>query len=137
MNNYTTEISSLVSALKNKDREIQEIQENMSGWKKETLSKLAEKFEVELNKEVDRRMQEYKLDSASTQIQLDKIRKEMELLTKDYRQTTVSLKRSVIVVGLAAAKCTVTNIAMSVAVPWHLSTLILLQPIFFRFSKAK
>jgi hypothetical protein len=54
MNNYTNEVSSLVQALKNKDREIQEIQENMAGWKKDTLAKLAEKFEVELNKELDK-----------------------------------------------------------------------------------
>jgi hypothetical protein len=47
-------VSSLVAALKNKDREIQDIQENMVGWKKETLTKLAEKFEVELNKELDK-----------------------------------------------------------------------------------
>jgi hypothetical protein len=54
LNNYTNEVSSLVAALKNKDREIQDIQENMVGWKKETLTKLAEKFEVELNKELDK-----------------------------------------------------------------------------------
>ena len=54
LNSYTNEVSSLVVALKNKDREIQEIQENMAGWKKDTLSKLAEKFEVELNKEMDK-----------------------------------------------------------------------------------
>lgn len=89
LNNYTNEISSLVAALKNKDREIQEIQENMANWKKETLAKLAEKFENELNRELDRRMQEYKLDSTSTQMQLEKIRKEMEALTKDYRQSNV------------------------------------------------
>ncbi len=54
INNYTNEIANLVTALRNKDREIQEIQENMSCWKKDTLNKLAEKFEVELNKELDR-----------------------------------------------------------------------------------
>jgi len=54
LNNYTNEVSSLVAALKNKDREIQDIQENMVGWKKDTLTKLAEKFEVELNKELDK-----------------------------------------------------------------------------------
>ena len=54
LNSYTNEISSLVSALKNKDKEILEIQENMNLWKKETLTKLAEKFELELNKELDR-----------------------------------------------------------------------------------
>ena len=43
-----------MAALKNKDREIQDIQENMVGWKKDTLTKLAEKFEVELNKELDK-----------------------------------------------------------------------------------
>ena len=54
MNSYSCEVNGLVSALKNKDREILEIQENMSEWKKDTLSKLAEKFEVELNKELDK-----------------------------------------------------------------------------------
>jgi hypothetical protein len=54
MNNYTNEVSSLVVALKNKDQEIQEIQLNMAEWKKETLTKLAQKFEVELNKELDK-----------------------------------------------------------------------------------
>lgn len=88
MNNYTNEVSSLVAALKNKDREIQEIQENMSGWKKDTLAKLAEKFEVELNKELDRRMQEQKTETSNQQIQLDKIRKEMDTLVKEYRQTS-------------------------------------------------
>ena len=56
LNGYTTEVGSLVSALKNKDKEIQEIQENMAQWKQETLGKLAEKFEIELNKELDRQM---------------------------------------------------------------------------------
>ena len=91
MNNYTNEISSLVSALKNKDREIQEIQENMVGWKKETLTKLADKFEVELNKELDRRMHEYKIESNNQQMQLDKIRKEMDNLLKEYRNSSVDL----------------------------------------------
>lgn len=91
MNNYTNEISSLVSALKNKDREIQEIQENMVGWKKETLTKLADKFEVELNKELDRRMHEYKIESNNQQMQLDKIRKEMDNLLKEYRNSSVNL----------------------------------------------
>ena len=54
MNNYTNEVSSLVVALKNKDKEIQEIQLNMAEWKKETLTKLAQKFEIELNKELDK-----------------------------------------------------------------------------------
>jgi hypothetical protein len=54
MNNYTNEVSSLVVALKNKDKEIQEIQLNMTEWKKETLTKLAQKFEIELNKELDK-----------------------------------------------------------------------------------
>ena len=90
MNNYTNEISSLVSALKNKDREIQEIQENMVGWKKETLTKLADKFEVELNKELDRRMHEYKIESNNQQMQLDKIRKEMDNLLKEYRNSSVN-----------------------------------------------
>jgi hypothetical protein len=54
LNSYTTEVGSLISALKNKDKEIQEIQENMTQWKQETLGKLAEKFEIELNKELDR-----------------------------------------------------------------------------------
>ena len=54
MNNYTNEVSSLVSALKNKDREIQEIQENMSGWKKDTLAKLAEKFEYVLLRTINK-----------------------------------------------------------------------------------
>jgi hypothetical protein len=90
MNNYTNEVSSLVSALKNKDREIQEIQENMSGWKKDTLAKLAEKFEVELNKELDRRMQEHKVETNNQQMQLDKIRKEMDSLIKEYRHSNVN-----------------------------------------------
>jgi hypothetical protein len=90
LNNYTNEISSLVSALKNKDREIQEIQENMVGWKKETLTKLADKFEVELNKELDRRMHEYKIESNNQQMQLDKIRKEMDNLLKEYRNSSVN-----------------------------------------------
>lgn len=51
---YTNEISSLVNALKNKDKEIKEIQDNMSEWKKDTLSKLADKFEVELSRELDK-----------------------------------------------------------------------------------
>lgn len=54
LNSYTNEISSLVKALKSKDNEIRSIQENMNEWKKDTLNKLAEKFEVELNKELDR-----------------------------------------------------------------------------------
>ncbi len=91
MNNYTNEVSSLVAALKNKDREIQDIQENMSGWKKDTLAKLAEKFEVELNKELDRRMQEHKTETTNQQTQLDKIRKEMDSLIKEYRHTNVVL----------------------------------------------
>ena len=47
-------MSNLAKALKNKDCEIRSIQENMLEWKKETLNKLAEKFEVELNKELDK-----------------------------------------------------------------------------------
>lgn len=43
-----------MKALKNKDNEIKGIQENMSEWKKDTLNKLAEKFEIELNKELDK-----------------------------------------------------------------------------------
>lgn len=54
MSNYTNEINNLVRALKSKDNEIRGIQENMSEWKKETLNKLAEKFELELNRELDR-----------------------------------------------------------------------------------
>lgn len=88
LNNYTNEVSSLVAALKNKDREIQDIQENMVGWKKETLTKLAEKFEIELNKELDKRMSNYKIESSNLQAQLDKIRKEMDCLVKEYRQSS-------------------------------------------------
>ena len=77
------------NSLKNKDREIQDIQENMSGWKKDTLAKLAEKFEVELNKELDRRMTEHKTETTNQQLQLDKIRKEMDNLVKEYRQSNV------------------------------------------------
>jgi len=40
-----------------------EIQENMNLWKKETLTKLAEKFELELNKELDRFFYDSKIDS--------------------------------------------------------------------------
>ncbi len=54
LNNYTNEVNNLVGALKSKDKEIQEIQENMLQWKQDTLQKLAEKFEVELTKELDR-----------------------------------------------------------------------------------
>ncbi len=43
-----------MDVLKRKDQEIQEIQVNMASWKKDTLSKLAQKFEVELNKELDK-----------------------------------------------------------------------------------
>lgn len=89
INNYTNEIANLVNALRNKDREIQEIQENMSCWKKETLNKLAEKFEVELNKELDRRMQDYKMETSNQQIQLDKLRKEMDCLVKEYKHSNV------------------------------------------------
>ncbi|CAF0735884.1 unnamed protein product [Brachionus calyciflorus] len=89
-NSYTTEINNLVNALKNKDKEIKEIQENMSGWKKETLSKLAEKFEVELNRELDKRMKEYKEESANQQNQLDKLRKEIDCLIKECRQTSAN-----------------------------------------------
>ena len=77
--------------MKNKDREIQDIQENMSCWKKDTLAKLAEKFEVELNKELDRRMQDYRVESSNQQIQLDKLRKEMDSLVKEYRHTNVMI----------------------------------------------
>lgn len=51
---YNTEINNLVNALKNKDKEIKEIQDNMDEWKKETLNKLANKFEDELNRELDK-----------------------------------------------------------------------------------
>ena len=54
MNNYTNEVNNLVAALKNKDKEIHEVQENMIQWKQDTLQKLADKFEVELSKELDR-----------------------------------------------------------------------------------
>jgi len=54
MSSYTQEVAELIAALKGKDKEIQEIQENMAGWKKDTLAKLADKFEVELHKELDK-----------------------------------------------------------------------------------
>lgn len=54
MSTYSNEVGDLINALKNKDKEIMDIQENMSGWKKDTLAKLADKFEIELNKELDK-----------------------------------------------------------------------------------
>jgi MoaA/NifB/PqqE/SkfB family radical SAM enzyme len=86
----TNEINSLVQTLKNKDREIHDIQTNMNQWKQETLEKLAEKFESELNKELDRRMSNCKNESNDQQLQLDKIRKEMDSLVKEYREASVS-----------------------------------------------
>lgn len=92
----TNEINSLVQALKNKDREIHDIQTNMNQWKQETLEKLAEKFESELNKELDRRMSNYKNESNDQQFQLDKIRKEMDCLVKEYKEASVSLKKDLL-----------------------------------------
>jgi len=91
VSNCTNEVSSLVIALKNKDKEIHEIQDNMTRWKQDTLEKLAEKFESELTKELDRRMHEYKIDSSNQQMQLDKIRKEMDSLIKEYRDAAHNL----------------------------------------------
>jgi len=41
-------------ALREKDRELQEIQRNMKVWKEQTLAKLAKKFREEMNKELAR-----------------------------------------------------------------------------------
>lgn len=41
-------------ALREKDRELQEIQRNMKAWKERTLAKLANKFREEMNKELAR-----------------------------------------------------------------------------------
>ncbi len=113
LTNYTNEVNNLVTALKSKDKEIQDIQESMIQWKQDTLQKLADKFEIELSKELDRyvniniflldcmfnvifnlqnkrRMQEYKADAATQQAQFDMIRKEMDNLSKECRDTTVS-----------------------------------------------
>ncbi len=90
MSSYASEVNGLVSTLKNKDREIAEIQANMADWKKETLAKLADKFEVELNKELDKRMKDYKEESYGQQEQISKLRKEMDNMIKDHRQSSVS-----------------------------------------------
>ena len=83
LSNYTSEMSNLVEALKSKDNEIRAIQENMSEWKKETLNKLASKFENELNQELDKRMEIYKFNTNDQQVQLEKLRKQMEQVFKD------------------------------------------------------
>lgn len=83
LSNYTSEMSNLVEALKSKDNEIRAIQENMSDWKKETLNKLASKFEIELNQELDKRMEIYKFNTNDQQVQLEKLRKQMEQVFKD------------------------------------------------------
>ncbi|RNA16341.1 trichohyalin-like isoform X2, partial [Brachionus plicatilis] len=88
--NYNTEINSLVNALKNKDKEIKEIQDNMAEWKKETLTKLADKFEIELNRELDKRMKEYKEEASNHQNQLEKLRKEIDNLMKECRQNNAN-----------------------------------------------
>ncbi len=97
LSTYTSEVNGLVSALKNKDREISEIQTNMADWKKETLAKLADKFEVELNKELDKRMKEYKEESFGQQEQISKLRKEMDNLVKEHRQSSVSLGLNILI----------------------------------------
>jgi hypothetical protein len=45
----------LHTALREKDRELREIQQNMKAWKDQTLQKLAHKFKDEMNKELARR----------------------------------------------------------------------------------
>lgn len=53
-NNFNTEMKNIVNELNSKDKEIKEIRENMTKWKNETLNKLADKFENELNKQLDK-----------------------------------------------------------------------------------
>ena len=54
INDFEIEIKNIIYSLKSKEKEINEIKENMNKWKNETLTKLTTKFKTELNLELDK-----------------------------------------------------------------------------------
>ncbi|XP_013384255.1 trichohyalin isoform X8 [Lingula anatina] len=76
--------NALRQLLSTKDKELQEIQHNMNAWKEETADKLARKFEEELNKELEKRLKDYKKmqrKNTEQQKQIDKLEEEVRRLS--------------------------------------------------------
>nr|XP_014340656.1 PREDICTED: A-kinase anchor protein 9-like isoform X1 [Latimeria chalumnae] len=82
----SSEVQPLRQQLREKDNELRAIQRNMTKWKDETASKLACKFEEELNAELEKRLSRNR--SSDHQRKMEKLESEVRRLSMETVETS-------------------------------------------------